>query len=438
MYAIRCRNILTPGEIIDGYVVIGAGSILDVARGDPGEDLPVLDHSESYLMPGIVDPHVHINEPGRTEWEGFDTATRAALAGGVTSLFEMPLNSSPVTTSLEAYLLKKASAEGRIHMNCGFWGGVVPGNEDEIPRMIEAGVRVFKAFLIDSGISEFPPVTAADLEKIMPLLAAHGLPLMVHCEMESPVEAKWTDRGSYRQYLASRPRRWENEAVQMMISLCEKFRGPVHIVHLSSADAIGMIADAKERQLPVTAETAPHYLYFSAEQIPDQKTVFKCAPPIREGDNNRRLLDALRQGIIDFVATDHSPCPPSLRLMETGDLLNAWGGIASLQFSLPVLLSVMRQNGLSLNRLSEWLCEKPSLLPGLRDRGKIQKGYKADLLVFNPEEKLVVREEMIWHRHKETPYLGEELWGKVEAVYLEGEAVFQHGNFLHLNKGRIL
>ena len=317
--AVKSKKIIIPSRIEDGYIVIEQGKIKAVVNnlGDNGV-YQIIDVGNSAVMPGVIDPHVHINEPGRTEWEGFETATKAAIAGGVTMLVDMPLNSTPVTTTVAAFEEKLAAAVGKINTNVGFWGGVVPGNENEIHGLIENGVLGFKAFLTHSGIDDFPNVTEEDLRKVMRIIAKHKLPLLVHCELseeEYQVSSiKYQDKNinpqSYQQYLASRPKEWEDKAIAMMIRLCEEFNCHVHIVHLSSADSVAQIAEAKRRGLPLTVETAQHYLYFNAEDIADGKTAFKCAPPIREKANNDLLWQALKDGIIDFVATDtHLPHP---------------------------------------------------------------------------------------------------------------------------------
>jgi len=390
-------------------------------------------------MAGIVDPHVHINEPGRTDWEGFDTATKAATAGGITTLVDMPLNSLPVTTTAKAFDEKVKAASGKLHANCGFWGGVVPGNEREIEPLIEKGVLGFKSFLTHSGIDEFPNSTESDLRKAMPLIAKHGLPLLVHCELSTPTHHSPLTTRLYQNYLASRPKQWEDDAIALMIRLCEEFNCRVHIVHLSSADSIEQIADAKQRGLPLTVETAQHYLFFNAEEINEGQTQFKCAPPIRERKNNEKLWQALKDGIIDFVATDHSPAPPAMKELESGDFMKAWGGISSLQFALPVLWTTANAHGCDLIHLSKWLCENPGKLPGVANRkGKIQTGYDADLVAWNPESSFVVSESMIHHRHKITPYLNKQLHGLVVQTWLGGEKVYDNGIFTHLNQGSIL
>ena len=459
--AIISNRTITPDGTKRAAVLIKDGKIVDVVKELPQGDFPFTDVGDNVLMPGIVDPHVHINEPGRTDWEGFDTATKAAIAGGITSLVDMPLNSSPVTTTVRAFDEKIKAATGndlmetvrpgfgKLHSNCGFWGGIVPGNEKEIVPLIEKGVLGFKAFLTHSGIDEFPNVTEDHLRRAMPIIARHGLPLLVHCELEHSSNTLWQastnqvrdrqgDKKSYQNYLLSRPKRWEDNAIALMIRLCEEFDCRTHIVHLSSADSIEQIAKAKQKGLPLTVETGQHYLYFTAEDIKDMQTQFKCAPPIREKENNERLWQALKDGIIDFVATDHSPAPPDMKELQSGDFMKAWGGISSIQFALPVLWTAANKHGFDLDNMAKWLCEKPALLPQLKTKGRIAKGYDADFVVWNPEEKFIVSEDIIHHKHKITPYLNEQLYGVVKQTWLSGEKVFDAGKFLHLNKGKII
>ncbi|MEI9809279.1 MAG: allantoinase AllB [Bacteroidota bacterium] len=435
---IQSDRVITPQGIIKAVVLIKDGKIAEVSPGLPQEDVRIVNIGNKVLMPGIVDPHVHINEPGRTDWEGFDTATKAAIAGGITTLVDMPLNASPVTTTANAFDEKIKAAKGQLHTHCGFWGGIIPGNEKEIEPLIEKGVLGFKAFLTHSGIDDFPNVTEEDLGKAMPIIAKYNLPLLVHCELSDPAHFSPLTTRLYKDYLSSRPKKWEDDAIALMIRLCEAFSCRVHIVHLSSADSIEQIAKAKQKGLPLTAETGQHYLYFNAEDIRDGQTQFKCAPPVREKANNERLWQALKEGIIDFVATDHSPAPPDMKETGSGDFMKAWGGISSIQFALPVLWTAARKQGGSLNDIAKWLCEKPASLPGLQySKGKIQKGYDADLVVWDPEETFAVTGNMIRHKHKITPYLNEELYGVVKQAYLKGEKVFDNGSFI-LNRGNIL
>ena len=439
MIAIKSQRAVIAGKVQPAFVLIENGKIADIVKELNNTALPVIDVGNDVLMAGLIDPHVHINEPGRTDWEGFDTATRSALAGGITTLVDMPLNSSPVTTTANAFDKKINAAKDKLHVNCGFWGGVIPGNEKDLEPLIDKGVLGFKAFLIHSGIDEFPNVTEADLRKAMPIIAKHGLPLLVHCELESEVKREKSNvKTSYIDYLASRPKKWEDDAIALMIRLCEEFNCRTHIVHLSSADSIEQIATAKQKGLPLTAETGQHYLYFNAENIPDGRTEYKCAPPIREKENNEKLWKALKDRIIDFVATDHSPAPPELKEKLTGNLMKAWGGISSLQFSLPVLWTAAKNHNCRISDMANWLCEAPSNLPGLQNsKGKIQKGYDADLVVWDPEQRFTVTEKIIQHKHKLTPYLDENLFGVVKQTWIAGEKCYEGGKFLHLNKGKI-
>ena len=439
--AIHSYKMLIGGELKDATILINDGMISDILEGI-AENLPfeIIDAGDKVVMAGLIDTHVHINEPGRTDWEGFDTATKAAIAGGLTTLVEMPLNASPVTTTVAAFEEKLAATKGKLHTNCGFWGGIIPGNANEIEPLIARGVLGFKAFLTHSGIDEFPNVTEEDLHMAMPIIAKHGLPLLVHCELSDTAKKVNNDNPkSYQQYLASRPKKWEDDAIALMTRLCEQYQCRVHIVHLSSANSIDKIAKAKQKGLPLTAETAQHYLYFNAEDIPDANTAFKCAPPIREKSNNDQLWQALKDGIIDFVATDHSPAPPGLKQLKSGDLTKAWGGIASLQFALPVLWTAAKKRNHSVIDIANWLSSKPAMLAGLQNKkGLIKKGFDADLIVWNPEESFVVNESIIHHKHKLTPYLNQTLFGVVEQTYLMGEKVFDHEKLTQLNKGKII
>ncbi len=454
--AIISNRTITPAGIKKAVVLIRNGKIADVVDNLPEGDFPVTEVGDNVLMPGIVDPHVHINEPGRVDWEGFDTATKAAIAGGITSLVEMPLNASPVTTTAKAFDEKiqssfdKLRMTTKLHTNCGFWGGVIPGNEKDIEPLIERGVLGFKAFLTHSGIEEFPNVMEDDLRKAMPIIAKHGLPLLVHCELEhtsntlrqastNQVLDRQGDKQSYQNYLLSRPKKWEDDAIALMIRLCEQFNCRVHIVHVSSASSIIQIEQAKQKGLPLTAETAQHYLYFCAEEIKDGQTQFKCAPPIRNKANNNQLWKALQNGILNFVATDHSPATPDLKEITSGNFLKAWGGIASLQIALPVLWTAAKQRNIGVVHIAKWLSENPAKLIGLEHKkGRIEKGYDADLVIWNPDESFTVTEQMILHKHKITPYLGEQLYGTVHSTYLGGMVVYHANGQLQLQAGSII
>lgn len=440
--AIHSNKVVTPAGIKNATVIIKNGSIDDVVDGMLTEfDGKLTDVHDKILMPGVVDPHVHINEPGRTDWEGFDTASKAAIAGGITSLVDMPLNSAPVTTSANAFDNKLEAIRDQLHTNIGFWGGVVPGNTGEIEKLIKKGVLGFKAFLTHSGIEDFPNVTEDDLRQAMPVIAKSGLPLLVHCELSNEIanHKSEIENRSYQNYLNSRPRKWEDDAIALMIRLCEEFNCRTHIVHLSSSNSIPQIIKAKQKGLPLTVETGQHYLFFTAEEIKDGATQYKCAPPIREKENNDKLWQALKEGIIDFVATDHSPAPPAMKEVESGDFMKAWGGISSIQFALPVLWTAARKRNCSVEDIYHWLSERTASFIGKSSsKGKIQKGYDADLVVWDADKKFTVTENIIQHKHKLTPYLNEELYGVTEQTYLNGEKVFGEGKFLHLNKGRIL
>jgi allantoinase len=437
---LKSTAVVTPAGQHPALLVLSGGRIADVLPYEATVAGPVLDLGNAAILPGVIDPHVHLNEPGRTDWEGFDTGTRAALAGGLTTLVDMPLNSSPVTTSVENLRLKQAATQGQLHTNVGFWGGIVPGNVAEVEPLIAAGVLGFKAFLTHSGIDDFPNATEDDLRRVMPILARHSLPLLVHCELSKDNdEWKKGDTRSYQNYLASRPKSWEDEAISLMIRLCAEYRCPVHIVHLSSANSLAAIAEAKALGLPLTVETGQHYLFFNAEDIADGQTQFKCAPPIRERANNEQLWQALQSGLIDFVATDHSPAPPDLKQLASGDFATAWGGIASLQLALPVLWTAARQRGATLPDLARWLSTNPARLIGQSHcKGQITKGYDADLLVLAADQTFTVTEALLHHRHKVSPYLGRELAGVVTHTFLAGKEVFRHPDFLHLNRGQLL
>lgn len=407
------------------------------------QDSPLADAEDlgnAVLMPGIVDPHVHVNEPGRTEWEGFYTATRAAAAGGVTTLVDMPLNSDPVTTSLEAFKLKREAALGKCWMDVGFWGGVIPGNAAELQSMIDDGILGFKAFLVHSGIDDFPQSGPDDLRQAMPILAQAGVPLLVHAELEGEAHPHLPEEAqSYQAFLQSRPRDWEDRAIRLMIDLCRETGCRTHIVHLSSASALPDIAAAKQAGLPLSVETCPHYLYFASEQIPDGHPEYKCMPPIRELDNQNQLWQGLKDHLIDCVVTDHSPCTPGLKLIEAGDVLHAWGGIASLQFGLSSVWTRARQRGFSLFDLSQLMSLHSAQMAGVADRkGSLEIGKDADLIVLEPESHFEVTADMIHFKHPVTPYSSQILNGVVKCTYVRGQLVYADGQHLGQAQGQFL
>lgn len=432
------QRVLLPEGLQPATLTLRDGKIAAIAPGLATGAEALQDLGQAVIMPGVVDPHVHVNEPGRTEWEGFATATRAAAAGGVTTLVDMPLNSDPVTTTAAAFSAKRESAAGQCWMDVGFWGGVIPGNTDQLEAMIADGILGFKAFLVHSGIDDFPQATAADLRQAMPILARHGLPLLVHAELEgeacahTPAEAQ-----SYQAFLASRPSHWEDRAIALMIDLCRETGCRTHIVHLSSASALPLIAAAKAEGLPLSVETCPHYLYFAAEQIPDGHPEYKCMPPIREQQNQEGLWQGLKDGLIDIVVTDHSPCTPGLKLLEQGDLLHAWGGIASLQFGLSSVWTRASARGFSLSDLARLMCRQPALFAGLGQRkGQIKLGYDADLVVWSPEARFTVSPEQIHFRHPVTPYAQQELLGLVQQTWLRGQLIYSQGKHQGTARGQ--
>jgi len=441
---VRGRRVVTSEGERAAAIRVRGGVISAITAFD---DLPkgsvVHEAHDFVVMPGIVDTHVHINEPGRTEWEGFSTATRAAAAGGITTLIEMPLNSIPATTTAAAFREKLAAAAGKLWVDVGFWGGVVPGNATELRPLWESGVFGFKCFLVPSGVEEFAHVTESDLRGALPELGALKAPLLVHAELPGPIaeaEKKLAkaDPRRYSAWLASRPRAAENKAIELLAKLARELGTRIHVVHLSSSDAIAALREAKSDGQPVTVETCPHYLTFDAEEIADGCTEFKCAPPIREKGNREKLWAALGDGTIDFVATDHSPCPPAMKLLEAGDFLGAWGGIASLELSLPAVWTEASSRGYAVPRLAEWLCSGPARLAGLERKGRIAVGYDADFVIWNPDGTFAVDPAKLHQRNKITPYAGRELLGVVETTFLRGRKIFDRGELSHSPPGQIL
>jgi allantoinase len=358
----------------------------------------------------------------------------------------MPLNSIPATTSVDALHAKVAEASGNCYVDLGFWGGVVPGNTAELSPMYSEGVVGFKCFLVDSGVAEFPNVAEENLRAAMTELTRLGALLIVHAEMPGPIEHACTavaesnlDPRQYQTFLRSRPAEAEDAAVNLIVRLSRELGTRVHIVHHSSAGSLSAIRDAKAEGLNITAETCPHYLAFAAEEIPDGATQFKCCPPIRERANRDALWEALRNGTIDMVVSDHSPCPPEMKELETGDFMRAWGGISSLQFRLPVIWSLARARNIDFSVLAKWLCSAPANLVGLgQKKGQISAGYDADLVIWNPEAGFVLTEEQVLHRHKLSPYLGQQLYGAVEATYLRGERIYSEKGIEEEPRGELL
>ncbi|HSE16874.1 MAG TPA: allantoinase AllB [Pyrinomonadaceae bacterium] len=435
---IRGQRVVLPEAIAPRSVHIREERIVFV--GDYDEVVAgceVVDAGDSVVMPGLVDTHVHINAPGRTEWEGFRSATRAAAAGGVTTVVDMPLNSVPPTTTLAGFKAKLETARDECFVDVGFWGGVVPGNTAELAPMFAAGVVGFKCFLVPSGVDEFEHVTEEDLREAMPELTRLGALLIVHAEL--PGSIKTDGAADYRSFLESRPRAAENEAIEMMVRLSREFDTRVHIVHLSSAEAIPVLREAQAAGVKITAETCPHYLHFAAEEVPAGATEFKCCPPIRERDNREELWDGLKDGTIGLIVSDHSPCPGEMKLRESGDFMKAWGGIASLQLRLPVVWTEARRRGFSLLDVVRWVCANPARQVSFETRkGTIVAGSDADLVIWNPDAQFTVTPSTLHHRHKITPYAGEELSGVVQQTFLRGRKIYDRGDFSDVPPGHML
>ena len=442
------QRVITPGAEHPAAVLVEDGVIVDVCGISAiPSDAAIRDLGDLVLMPGLVDSHVHINEPGRTEWEGFVTATRAAAAGGYTTLIDMPLNCLPETTTVAALEAKRAAAEGKCRVDWMSWGGAVDGNSDDLKPLADAGVPGYKCFLVHPGCEGFTSIDAANLEAAVPIIAATGLPLLVHAELQAPIDnalatlphAEDKAWSGYGTYLASRPDEAETAAIRMLLDLCRRYRFRLHIVHLATAQAVELLRAGKAEGLPVTVETCPHYLHLCAENISDGATEFKCAPPIRSRANQDGLWQALGAGVIDLVATDHSPCPPDMKGRGDGRFNIAWGGIASLSTALPVMWTEAHRRGYSLRDLARWMSGAPAALAGLRHRvGAIEPGRDANFVVFDPDVSFVVTEQHLHYRHKVSPYLGETLRGSVRETVLRGRTVYAEGDFPGQNSGREL
>jgi allantoinase len=376
------------------------------------------------LLPGLVDTHVHVNDPGRAEWEGFDTATRAAAAGGITTIVDMPLNSLPPTTDAAALEVKREAARGRVHVDVGFWGGAVPGNDGERRGLHDAGVFGFKCFLSHSGVDEFPPLPSDDLVEALRQLRELDALLIVHAEDAGVIDHAPAARGArYADFLASRPRGAENLAIARVIELARRTGARAHILHLSSSDALPMIASARRDGVAVTAETCPHYLTLAAEEVPDGATQYKCCPPIREAANREPLWRGLAEGVIDCVVSDHSPCTAELKRFDSGDFGQAWGGIAGLQVGLPAIWTAARERGHTLADVADWMATRPAELVGLRHKGSIAPGKDADLCVIAPDEEFTVDAATLHHRNPVSAYDGRTLTGVVRGTWLRGRPV---------------
>jgi len=441
--AFTSSRVVLPGKIGAFAVLVEGQRIVEVVpRNQIPRSVPITDFGDLAILPGLVDSHIHINEPGRTEWEGFRMATRAAAAGGYTMLVDMPLNCVPATTSPEALAVKRKAAQGQCHVDWAAWAGLVPENLEQIIPLASACVSGFKCFLIHPGIDEFTMVNEDHLRAALPNLKKTGLPLLAHAELPGPIDSAteaWmrADWRVYKTYLNSRPDEAELSAVELLIGLCEESGCQIHVVHLSTSKALARLRDAKRRGLPITVETCPHYLHLCSEEISNGATLHKCAPPIRSRKNCEALWQGLREGIIDLVATDHSPCPPAMKQVERGDFRSAWGGIPSVSLALSLMWTEASRRGFSLVDIARWMAEGPAQLAGLEERkGRLAAGFDSDMVVFDPEAEWTVTPAELHYRHAISPYLGERLTGKVLMTFLGGECVYKQGSFPGELRGR--
>ncbi|HUG74144.1 MAG TPA: allantoinase AllB [Acidimicrobiia bacterium] len=431
-HSISSSRVFVDGGLRPAVVVVEDGVIVEVAeRPPPG---PVDDHGDLVVMPALVDTHVHVNEPGRTEWEGFATATDAAAAGGVAVIVDMPLNSIPPTVTLEALEQKRAAAAPQARVDVGFWGGFIPGSEAKVAALAAAGVFGFKAFLSPSGVDEFPNISLDDLPRVLEVTGPTGLPLIVHAESPAVLDRAPEAGPDYITYLASRPPAAEVEAIEALIAAVASTGAPAHVLHLSAADALEPLAKARADGLPITVETCPHYLTLKSDDAPDDDASWKCAPPIRDGANQDALWSALGSGVIDLVVSDHSPCPGDLKV---GGFDRAWGGIASLELRLPAMWTETCRRGHDIANVVEWLCAAPARLVGL-PTGRIEPGMRGDLVVWDPDARFTVDAATLRQRHPHTPYHGRELSGIVHSTYARGIMVYGPGVDEAARPGRLL
>ena len=440
MTIIRGRRVVCPDGERAASIHIDHGRIASIRAFDdvpPGDAIDIVDAAHLVVSPGIVDTHVHVNEPGRTDWEGFDTATRAAAAGGATTMVDMPLNSIPATTAVGSLRAKLDAARGRCHVDVAFWGGVVPGNEADLEPLVDAGVRGFKCFLVPSGVDEFRHIDAATLRRAMPILSRRQVPLLVHAELPQDIRPHRGSAASYRDYEVTRPAIAEVAAIEMMAALARETGTHVHIVHVSSSDGVSAIARAQASGVQMTGETCPHYLAIADTEIPDGATEFKCAPPIRAVTDRESLWRGLETGTLALVATDHSPAPPSMKC--PGDFVRAWGGIASLELSLAVVWTLARERGLTPADLARWMSLAPAALAGLAGRkGEIAAGADADFVVWDPDGEFSVDPSRLQQRHKLTPYAGRQLRGVVRETFVRGERVWRQDHLVTASSGQLL
>ncbi len=427
---LRSTRVVTPEGERPAAVAVSGGTIAAVWAydADVPEGARLVDLGDDALLPGLVDTHVHINDPGRTEWEGFASATRAAAAGGITTLVDMPLNSIPPTTTVENLAVKQDTARGKVHTDVGFWGGAVPGNVKDLQPLHDAGVFGFKCFLLHSGVDEFPQLSPEELADALTELSRFDGLLIVHAEDPQLIDGA-PQRGGphYADFLASRPRAAENAAIEGLITLAKRLKARVHVLHLSSSDALPLIAAAKREGVKLTVETCPHFLTLTAEEVPDGATEFKCCPPIREAANQDALWEGLADGTIDCIVSDHSPSTIELKVKETGDFAAAWGGISSLQLGLPAIWTEARRRGHSVADVARWMSQAPAALVGLSTKGAIAVGYDADFAVLAPDETFTVDPAELYHRNRITAYAGKTLHGVVRSTWLRGELIAENG-----------
>ena len=430
---VRSERVVLPDGERAADIYVRDGRIVEIGvHGRAPAAVTVLDAGSLVVLPGIVDTHVHVNDPGRAEWEGFDTATRAAAAGGVTTIVDMPLNSIPATTTVDGLDAKIRSAEGRCRVDVGFWGGVVPGNGAALEPLARRGVLGFKAFLSPSGVDEFEHVSEVDLRQAMPILARLDRPLLVHAEAPAALLQvdPAADPRAYATWLNSRPPASEHAAIRLLIALAREYRTAVHVVHLASAEALPMLRAARADGVRITLESCPHYLTFCAEQIPDGGTEYKCAPPIRSTEHREGLWQGLLGGDIQLVASDHSPAPAALKHLDDGDFLAGWGGISSLQLGLASVWTGAVRRGASVEKLAGWMSAGPAALAGLTaTKGAIAAGRDADLVIWDPDEEFLVDPAALEHRHPVTPYSGLRFRGRVHRTILRGSTIYHQGEF---------
>lgn len=444
---VRSERVVFSDGVRAASIYVRDGRIADIRpHGDRAAGVPELDAGELAVLPGLVDTHVHINDPGRADWEGFEHATRAAAAGGVTTLVDMPLNSIPPTTTVRGLDAKRRAAAGCCHVDVGFWGGVVPGNVAALKPLARAGVLGFKCFLCPSGVDEFEHVSEQDLRNALPVLAELDVPLLVHAELpvflrdpRATSDGHVADPRRYTTWLESRPPAAEHAAIELLARLAREFAARIHIVHLASADGLPATARARAAGVPLTVETCPHYLTFAAEEIAAGATAFKCAPPIRGRNHRERLWRALAEGHIDLVATDHSPSPPALKHLDAGDFVRAWGGIASLQIGLAAVWTGAARRGLPMERLVQWMAAAPSRLAGIdRVKGSLAIGRDADLVIWDPDADTTIDAASLHHRHPVTPYAGARLRGRIHKTIVRGQKVYDNGEFLRVPAGTLI